>query len=62
MGFGEEVNMARLNWGQGNINHFRDQEPENKFGTNFGNKGTQTYFSINDTLSAHGENEHSEQI
>ena len=29
MGFGEEVNMANLNWGeQGNINHFRDQEAE----------------------------------
>ena len=35
---------------QGNINHFRDQEAENKFGTNLGKKGTQIYFSINNTL------------
>ena len=62
MGFAEEVKMANLNWGeQGNINHFRDQEAENKFRTNFGNKGTKIYFSINDTLNAHGGNEHSEQ-
>ena len=30
--------MASLNWG---IKPFRDQKAGNKFGSNFGNKGTQ---------------------
>ena len=29
---------------QRNTNHFRDQKTENKFGSNFGNKGTQANF------------------
>ena len=51
-GFGEQVNVANLKretktnylMEQGNVNHFRDKKAENKFGSNFGNKGTRANF------------------
>ena len=52
---GEPANITNLNWGtntkylaeQENINHFRDQNAENKFGSNLGNKGTEANFYRN---------------
>ena len=55
-GFEEQRNIANLNWGtcrgaktkylreQCNINYFKDQKAENKFGRNFANKETQADF------------------
>ena len=36
--------MTKFLTEQGNINNFRDQKAENKFESNFGNKGTQANF------------------